>query len=183
MKLHPLPLTGAFIIETHPHGDDRGIFSRLFCQGELQDLLDGKHILQINHSLTRQKGALRGMHFQHPPEAEIKLVTCLAGSVFDVIIDIRRESPTFLKWHGERLSPENRKIMYIPEGFAHGFQTLEKNSELLYLHTAFYSPEHENSVHYKDPLVDVKWPLNITNISQKDETHPFLNKNHLNILF
>jgi dTDP-4-dehydrorhamnose 3,5-epimerase len=183
MIRHPLPLAGAFILETHPHEDDRGMFSRLFCQNELQDLLNGKHILQINHSLTRQTGALRGMHFQRPPEAEIKIVTCLAGSVFDVIIDIRQDSPSFLQWHGERLSAENRKRMYIPEGFAHGFQTLEENSELLYLHTAFYSPDHEGAVHYNDPLMNIKWPLKITNISEKDETHPYLNKNRLNILF
>jgi dTDP-4-dehydrorhamnose 3,5-epimerase len=182
MTRHPLPLAGAFILETQPHEDDRGMFSRLFCHNDLQDLLDGKQILQINHSLTRHKGALRGMHFQRPPQAEIKIVTCLAGSVFDVIIDIRQNSPTFLQWHGVRLSPDNRKLIFIPDGFAHGFQTLEENSELLYLHTAFYSPDHEGAIHYNDPLVDVKWPLNITNISEKDEACPYLNKNHLNIL-
>lgn len=183
MKRHPLPLAGAFILETQPHEDDRGMFSRLFCHNELQSLLNGKHVLQINHSLTRQKGALRGMHFQRPPQAEIKIVTCLAGSVFDVIIDIRQDSPTFLQWHGEKLSPDNKKLMYIPKGFAHGFQALEKNSELLYLHTAFYSPDHEGAVHYNDPLVNITWPLKITNISEKDETHPYLNKNHLHRLF
>jgi dTDP-4-dehydrorhamnose 3,5-epimerase len=115
------------------------------------------------------------MHFQRPPKAEIKIVTCLAGSVFDVIIDIRQDSPTFLKWHGERLSPDNRKLIYIPEGFAHGFQTLEENSELLYLHTAFYSPAHEGAIHYNDPLVNIKWPLKVTTISGKDETTPYLN--------
>lgn len=175
MLRHPLPLAGAFILESRPHEDDRGIFSRLFCHNDLQDLLDGKQILQINHSLTLQKGALRGMHFQRPPKAEIKIIACLAGSVFDVMIDIRHDSPTFLNWHGEKLSPENRKLMYIPEGFAHGFQTLEENSELLYLHTAFYSPDHEGAIHYNDPLVNIKWPLGVTTTSDKDETTPYLN--------
>ena len=174
MKIKPTSLQDAFIIELEPFKDDRGLFARVFCQNELLDILHGKNIVQINHSLTRQKGALRGMHFQYPPKAEIKMVKCLRGSVFDVMIDMRSDSSTFLGWHGERLSAENMKMMYIPEGFSHGFQTLEQNSELLYLHTEFYSPEHEGGVRYNDPKVGIKWPLEVTEISHKDEIYPLL---------
>ena len=147
---------------------------RLFCRNELQSILQSKNIVQINHSLTRQKGAIRGMHFQYSPKAEAKIVKCLRGSVFDVIIDLRKDAPTFLKWNGEVLSAENMKMIYIPEGFAHGFQTLEENCELLYLHTEFYSPEHEGGVCYDDPKIGIKWPLEPTEISDKDEKYSLL---------
>ena len=143
MRINKLPLEGTFVIEPEPFTDDRGSFTRVFCKQELQSILEGKNIVQINHSLTRQKGAIRGMHFQYPPKAEAKMVKCMHDSVFDVIIDLRQGSSTFLKWHGEILSAENMKMLYIPEGFAHGFQTLEENCVLLYLHTEFYSPEYE----------------------------------------
>ena len=174
MKIKPTPLQDAFIIEPEPFKDDRGLFARVFCKQELQSILHDKNIVQINHSLTRQKGAIRGMHFQYPPKAEIKMVKCICGSVFDVIIDLRKGSPSFLKWHGQTLSSENMKMMYIPEGFAHGFQTLQPNSELLYLHTEFYNPEHEGSVFYDDPKIGIKWPLKVTEISDKDKRYPFL---------
>ena len=174
MIISKLPLEGAFVIEPGLVTDDRGIFARVFCQHELQSTLHGKNIVQINHSLTRQKGAIRGMHFQYPPKAEIKIVKCMSGSVYDIIIDLRPNSPTLLQWHGEILSAENMKMMYVPEGFAHGFQTLEKNCELLYLHTEFYSPEHEGSVRYDDPLINIQWPMEVTDISEKDRNHPLL---------
>ena len=174
MKINHTPLQDAFIIEPEPFKDDRGLLARVFCQRELQHILHNKNIVQINHSLTRQKGALRGMHFQYPPKSEIKMVKCLRGSVFDVMIDLRQDSSTFLKWHGEILSVGNMKMMYIPEGFAHGFQTLEENSELLYLHTEFYSPEHEWGVRYNDPKIGIKWPLEAADISERDKNHPLL---------
>jgi len=174
MKIKQTPLQDAFSIEPEPFEDDRGLFARVFCQQELQHILHNKNIVQINHSITKQKGAIRGMHFQYPPKAEIKMVKCLRGSVFDVIIDLRKGSPTFLKWHGETLSYENMRMLYIPEGFAHGFQTLEENSELLYLHTEFYSPEHEGGVRYDDPKVGIKWPSKVTDISEKDKKHALL---------
>lgn len=183
MKINHTPLQDAFIIEPEPFKDDRGLFARVFCQQELQHILHNKNIVQINHSLTRQKGAIRGMHFQKPPKAEIKMVKCLRGSVFDVIIDLRKGSPTFLKLHGETLSSENMKMLYIPEGFAHGFQTLEENSELLYLHTEFYNPEHEGGVRYDDPKVGIKWPLKVTDISKRDRYHPLLGEDFLGIEF
>lgn len=183
MKIKPTPLQEAFIIELEPVTDDRGLFTRVFCQQELRNILHDKNIVQINHSLTRQKGALRGMHFQYSPKSEIKMVKCLRGSVFDVIIDLRKGSPTFLKWHGEVLSAKNMKMMYIPEGFAHGFQTMEGNCELLYLHTEFYSPEHEGGVRYNDPKIGIKWPLGVTDISERDKNHPLLGEDFLVIEF
>ena len=174
MKIKQTPLQDAFIIEPEPLFDNRGMFSRVFCQHELQNILRGKNVVQINHSLTRQKGAIRGMHFQHSPKAEIKMVKYLRGSVFDVIIDLRRNSPTLLQWHGETLTAENMKMMYIPEGFAHGFQTLEENCELLYFHTEFYSPEYEGGVRYNDPKIGINWPLEVTELSVKDKKYPLL---------
>lgn len=174
MKINDTPLQDAFIIEPEPFVDARGLFVRVFCQNELRHILNGKNIVQINHSLTRQKGAIRGMHFQYPPKTEIKIVKCLCGSVFDVIIDMRKSSPTFLKWFGVTLSAENMKMICIPKGYAHGLQTLEENCELLYLHTEFYSPEQESGVRYNDPKIEIKWPLGLTEISDKDERYSLL---------
>ena len=174
MKIKQTPLQDTFIIEPEPFRDDRGLFARVFCQQELRDILHDKNIVQINHSLTPQKGALQGMHFQYSPKSEIKMVKCLRGSVFDVMIDLRRDSSTFLKWHGEVLSAENMKMIYIPEGFAHGFQTLEENCELFYLHTEFYSPEYEGGIRYNDPKIGIKWPLEVRDISERDKELPLL---------
>ena len=182
MKINDTPLQDVFIIEPEPFKDDRGLFARVFCQQELQHILHNKNIVQINHSLTRQKGAIRGMHFQYSPMAETKVVKCLRGSVFDVIIDLRNGSFTFLKWHGEILSGENMKMMYVPEGCAHGFQTLEENSELLYFHTEFYSPEHESGVRYDDPMINISWPLEVTDVSEKDRNYPLLDEEFSGIL-
>jgi dTDP-4-dehydrorhamnose 3,5-epimerase len=182
MKIKQTSLQNAFVIEPEPFRDDRGLFARVFCRQELWNILHGKNIVQINHSLTPQKGALRGMHFQYSPKSEIKMVKCLRGSVFDVMIDLRRGSSTFLKWHGEVLSAENMKMMYLPEGFAHGFQTLEENCELLYLHTEFYSPEDEGGVRYNDPLINISWPLEVTDISKKDKNYSLLSKDFEGLL-
>ena len=146
----------------------------MFCQQELGQLLERRSIVQINHSLTVRKGTIRGLHFQSPPKAEKKFVRCLRGSVFDVAVDLRYGSPTFLKWHGERLSEENMKTMYVPEGFAHGFQTLDENTELMYLHTEYYSPEHEGAVRYDEPMISIAWPLESTDISDRDRSHELL---------
>ncbi len=183
MQFKSIPIANAYIIEPEPFEDARGRFSRVFCQNELRNILRDKNIVQINHSLTRQKGAIRGMHFQRPPKAEIKMVKCLYGSVFDVIIDLRKASPTFLKWHGETLTSKNMKMMYVPEGFAHGFQTLEEYCELLYLHTEFYSSEYEGVVRYNDPLINIQWPLEVTDISEKDKKHPLLRQDFSGIIF
>ena len=182
MKIKQTPLQDAFVIEPEPFSDDRGLFARVFCKQALRDILRGKNIVQVNHSMTRQKGAIRGMHFQRPPMAEIKMVKCLRGSVFDVMIDMRSDSSTFLNWHGEKLSAENMKMMYIPEGFAHGFQTLEPNSELLYLHTEFYSPELEGGVRYNDSMINISWPLEVTDVSERDQKHQLLSRDFKGII-
>ncbi len=174
MRIHSTPLNDVRIMEPEPFADERGWFARLFCRKELRQLLDNRSIVQINHSRTVCRGAIRGLHFQSPPKAEKKFVRCLRGSVFDVAVDLRYGSPTFLKWHGERLSEENMKTIYVPEGFAHGFQTLHENTELLYLHTEYYSPEHEGAVRYDEPMIDISWPLEITDISHRDRSHAML---------
>ncbi len=182
MKFTELPLKGAYVVEPKPFEDQRGMFSRIFCEIEFKEIYHSKKLVQINHSLTNRKGAIRGLHYQNPPMTETKMVKCLRGSVYDVIIDLRKESDTFLKWHGEILSSENRCMLYIPEGFAHGFQTLEANCELLYFHTKFYSPDYEEAVRFDDPRVGIKWPLDATEISEKDKNHPLLSGNFAGIV-
>ena len=134
-----------------------------------------RRIVQINHSMTRSVGAVRGMHFQHPPHAEMKMVRCLKGRVWDVAVDLRHGSPTFLQWHAVELSPENALMMLIPEGCAHGFQVLEGDAELLYLHTSFYTPESEGGVRYDDPVIGIQWPLAVCDLSLRDQQHPLVN--------
>lgn len=157
-----------------PRDDLRGSFSRLFCKDKLVNEFGKREIVQINHSKTTKVGAVRGLHFQYTPHAEMKMVRCLKGKVWDVAVDLRKNSSTFLKWHGEELSPKNARLMIIPEGFAHGFQVLEPNSELLYLHTDFYTPSVEGGVRFDDPAVGISWPLSVSDISDRDAKHPFL---------
>lgn len=176
MHFQPLPLEGAYLIEPDPFKDERGLFARVFCERELRKIGHTKGIVQINHSLTNQRGAIRGLHFQYAPKAEIKMVKCLAGAAFDVIVDLRRLSPTFGNWHGEKLSPENMKMIYIPEGFAHGFQTLLENTQLLYLHTEFYNRAYEGGLRFDDPDLAIDWPLEPAMISDKDRRLPLLSE-------
>ena len=176
MKFIPTILNGSFTIQLDPINDERGWFARYFCKREFSTIGHNKEWVQMNHSFSLKKGTLRGMHFQKPPHSEVKLVRCIQGSVFDVIIDLRKDSPTFLKWVGTELSAENKLMMYIPEGFAHGFQTLEDNSGLLYMHTAYYSPEAEDGLRYNDPQVNISWPLEISEISMRDTNHDLLEK-------
>ncbi len=164
------------ICERKPIVHDLGFFVRFFCTEEFQRIGLKKPIVQINQTLTRIKGSVRGMHFQKPPFAENKIVTCVKGKIFDVAIDIRKDSPTFLQWHGEILSEENNRSMYIPEGFAHGFQTLSDNCEMFYLHTAAYAAESEGALHWNDPLLSIKWPLSVTDVSARDNSHEFINQ-------
>lgn len=169
MKFHKTKLMGLYIIELEPFQDDRGEFYRVLCKNELNEIGHKKEIVQINFSKTLRKGAIRGMHFQYPPKSEIKIVKCLKGSIYDVAVDLRKNSPTLLQWHGEVLNTKNFKMMYIPEGFAHGFQALEDNVEVIYFVTEFYSPESEGGVKYDDPIINIQWPLEVTLISQKDK--------------
>lgn len=174
MKLEPTPLEGLYIASSERFVDARGAFARLFCEDALAPALGGRHIVQINHSLTRAPGAVRGLHYQHPPHAEMKLVRCLAGRVFDVAVDLRAGSPTFLKWHALELSPQNHQMFIIPEGFAHGFQALEADSALLYLHTAAYAPGAEGGLHPLDPRLKIAWPRPVEGLSDRDAHHPAL---------
>lgn len=177
MNIIPTPISGLMVTESTPHTDERGAFARLYCEKELSELIGARRIVQINHSRTVTVGAVRGMHFQHPPHAETKLVRCLKGRVWDVAVDLRKHSPTFLHWHAEELTPINARMMVIPEGFAHGFQVIEPESELLYLHTAFYKPESEGGLHYEDPALGIQWPLNVMELSERDSKHPFIEFN------
>jgi dTDP-4-dehydrorhamnose 3,5-epimerase len=170
-------LPGSYTIELEPFKDERGWFARYFCMDEFKQIGHTKQWLQMNHSATYKIGSLRGMHYQLPPFSEIKLVRCIAGAVFDVIVDIRKESSTFLQWFGAELSAQNKKMIYIPEGFAHGFQCLTDNCELLYHHTEYYKPNVEAGIHYKDPKIKIEWPLPVTVISQRDKSHSYLDEN------
>lgn len=174
MEINSTPLCDVLVVETNKHEDTRGSFMRLFCQQALTEILNGRNIIQINKSVTIQKGSIRGLHFQYPPHAEIKFVRCLKGAIFDVAVDLRKRSRTFLQWHSEILTPENNKMMVIPEGFAHGFQTLDHDSEVLYLHTAEYQTEFEGGVLFDDPKLNIQWPMVCTYISNRDRHHSLI---------
>ncbi|ADC62859.1 dTDP-4-dehydrorhamnose 3,5-epimerase [Allochromatium vinosum] len=171
-RLQPTALAGVVVVERQPIADERGWFERLFCARELESVTHGQPIVQINRSLTHRRGTVRGLHYQHPPHAETKIVTCLRGEIFDVAVDLRAGSPTFLHWHGERLSAADGRMLVIPEGCAHGFQTLSDDAELFYLNTAEYVPASESGLHPEDPRLDVRWPGPITQLSSRDRGHP-----------
>tara|TARA_A100001015_G_scaffold303239_1_gene392580 strand:+ start:3398 stop:3961 length:564 start_codon:yes stop_codon:yes gene_type:complete len=167
-----LPLRDAKIFKKKKSSDDRGFLSRLYCYDEFIDNKVNYKIKQINLTLTKKKATIRGLHYQNPPHAEIKFVTCLKGEIFDVIIDLRKGSPTFLKFHAEILSEQNQKSLLIPKGFAHGFQSLKNNSELLYFHTENYMPTYENGINYQDKKININWPLKVSLISKRDQSLP-----------
>ena len=168
------PLQGLKIINRKPLGDNRGYLERLFCQNDLTDILKGQTIAQINHTLTEKIGTLRGMHFQLPPYAETKFVQCLKGEVYDVAVDIRTDSPTFLSYHAEILSAANHKTFLIPKGFAHGFQALTEDCEMLYFHTSPYTSNAEGALNALDPKLAIQWPLKVTEQSTRDKEHPMI---------
>jgi dTDP-4-dehydrorhamnose 3,5-epimerase len=180
MKVIPTAIAGVSIVETAVHSDHRGSFARFFAAEELT-AVTAKPILHINHSRTAAKGSIRGLHFQLPPFAEMKMVRCLKGRVMDVAVDLRLGSPTFLHYHTVELSAENAKMLVIPEGCAHGFQTLEEHCELLYLHTTVYNQEAEGGLRYDDPAIGIKWALPISDISTRDTSHPLIDDNFLGI--
>lgn len=174
IETNPLPIAGAAIAKTQPYVDHRGVFGRFFCSKELGLVFGEREIVNVNFSRTSKAGSIRGLHFQHPPKAEMKLVRCLRGSVFDVIVDLRAGSPTFLQWHGEILSAENLRMIILPEGVAHGFQTMEDDTEMLYLHTEFFSLADDSGIRYNDPSVGVDWPLPVAQMSDKDTNYPLI---------
>lgn len=176
MNFTPTALAGSFLIGLETFADDRGWFARYYCKDEFRQIGHTAEWVQMNHSFSAKKGTVRGMHFQLAPHKEIKLVRCVAGAVFDVIVDLREGSPTFLQWFGTGLSAENKRALYIPEGFAHGFQCLADNCELLYHHSASYQPGAEAGIRYNDPAIGIEWPLPVTVISERDSHHPLLDK-------
>ena len=170
-------LKGSYVLTLEPIEDERGWFARTYCKNEFLAIGHTKEWVQMNHSFTKQKGTIRGMHYQRPPYGEIKLVRCIAGSVYDVIVDLRSDSNTYLQNYGIELSAVNKKMIYIPEGFAHGFQALSNDAELVYNHSQFYLPGVEAGVRYNEPSINIKWPLELTNISERDNSHPFIDAN------
>lgn len=168
------PIADLKIVERQQLGDSRGFLSRLFCADELAVAGWHKPIIQINQTFTQKQGTMRGMHFQRPPHAEMKLVTCLRGAIWDVAVDLRAGSPTFMQWHAEELSAANHRALLIPEGFAHGFQSLSGDCELIYLHSEAYAPEAEAGLNPQDPMLSISWPLAITELSARDAQHPML---------
>ena len=169
-----LPLAGLKLLERQHMGDSRGFFTRLFCTEELDVAGWRKPVAQINHTYTARCGTVRGLHYQPPPHAEMKLVTCIRGEIWDVAIDLRAYSYTFLHWHAEILSAYNKRALLIPEGFAHGFQTLSDDVELLYCHNEAHNPDKEAALNAKDPSLAIAWPLEMTELSQKDAMHPLI---------
>jgi len=171
-----LPLAGLKLVERKSLGDSRGFLSRLFCAEELSSAGWRKPIAQINHTLTAKRGAVRGMHYQLPPHAEMKLVSCLRGRVWDVAVDLRECSKTRLHWHAEELSADNQRALLIPAGFAHGFQTLTDDVELLYCHSAAFHDGAQGALNPRDLKLAIEWPLEITQISDVDALHPMIDQ-------
>lgn len=178
---HSTSIPDLRVVERRPRQDTRGFFERSFCQEAMSPVLHGKSIQQINRTLSQQEGTVRGLHFQYPPYAEIKLVSCIRGEVFDIAVDLRAESPTFLEWHGEVLSQSNCRSMVIPEGFAHGFQTLTDDCEMLYLHTAAYRPESQGVINAIDPRLSIDWPRKMSNRSERDTRQAMLTDDFMGI--
>ncbi|WP_017712616.1 dTDP-4-dehydrorhamnose 3,5-epimerase family protein [Prochlorothrix hollandica] len=170
-----LKLAGSFSLRSQSYRDPRGAFSRWFCPEELKAVWGSRSICQMNYSQTQQAGAVRGLHFQRPPQAEAKVVRCIRGRVWDVAVDLRPQSPTFLQWQGVELAPQGgAQAVLIPEGCAHGFQVLEPDSELFYVHSAAYAPPLEGGVRWDDPRLQISWPLAIADLSDRDRNHPWL---------
>lgn len=173
-ELSPTPLAGLQVVQRLRLGDSRGFLARVFCADELRMAGWTQPIAQINHTLTARRGTVRGMHFQRPPHAEMKLVSCLRGEVWDVAVDLRQGSPTFLQWHAQTLSAENGRALLIPQGFAHGFQALSDGAEMLYCHSAAYNSGAEDALNPRDAKLAIDWPLVIGEISERDAGHAFI---------
>jgi dTDP-4-dehydrorhamnose 3,5-epimerase len=172
MRVLDTPLSGLCVVENEPIVDARGRFERLFREVDWTPVRPRLQLAQVNLSTTARKGTVRGMHFQRPPAAEAKVIRCMRGHVYDVAVDLRAGSPTFLRWHAVELSADEGRTLFIPEGFAHGFQTLSDDAQLLYLHTAPWAPASEGGVRHDDPRLGIEWPLPVTSMSERDQNHP-----------
>lgn len=166
------PIAGAYLIDLEKRDDGRGFFARVFCRNEFQQHGLETNFVQINNSLSMTRGTLRGLHYQLDPAAEVKVIRCISGALWDVIVDLRPDSPSFGRWFGAELSSENRRMMYAPRGVAHGFLTLAEETEAFYLVSAFYAPERERGVRWDDPRFRIEWPARPVLISDKDATRP-----------
>jgi dTDP-4-dehydrorhamnose 3,5-epimerase len=174
MKFTETPLTGAYVIDPEPHRDERGLFERVFCRQEFEAHSLEPAVAQCNVCFNPRKGTLRGMHYQVPPHEEVKLVRCTSGAIYDVIVDLRRGSPTHAKWFGVELTADGRRQLYIPRLFAHGYITLADDTEVFYQVSEPYHPEFERGLRFDDPALAIRWPLAPTMVSAKDRNHPML---------
>lgn len=174
MTFTPTPLEGSYLVSLKPFKDNRGWFARFYDKEAFRQIGHDKEWVQLNHSATIEKATLRGMHFQLPPFQEIKMVRCITGAIFDVMVDLRKDSNTFLQWFGTELSEENQHMLYIPAGFAHGFQTLTDNCQLIYHHTEMYTPKAESGIRFDDPAINIQWPLPVKTISEKDAQYAYI---------
>lgn len=172
MIFTPTPIAGAYVIDVERRGDDRGFFGRVFCEREFAAHNLATTFVQANTSLSMRKGTLRGMHYQLAPAREVKLVKCVRGALWDVALDLRQDSPTFGRWFGAELTADNRSMLYVPEGCAHGFITLEEETETFYLVSNFYAPQCERGIRYNDPRFGIEWPVEPVEISEKDAAWP-----------
>lgn len=178
MKFTPGQLNGTYIIDADRHHDLRGYFARVWCEREYHQYGLNSKVVQSSVSYNEKKATLRGMHYQTPPSAEVKTVRCVRGALYDVVVDIRPHSKTFLNWMGVELTAENGRILYIPEGFAHGFQTLEQGTEIFYQMSEFHAPEKAGGFRWNDPRINIQWPLEVQVISERDSGYPDLNPDH-----
>ncbi len=176
MKFAETPLKGAYLVDLDRLEDERGFFARSFCEKEFSAQGLASRFVQCNVSYSRRKGTLRGLHYQEEPRAEDKLVRCTMGAVYDVVVDIRQTSPTYLKWFGTEISAENRRAVFVPRGFAHGFQTLVDDSEVLYQMSEFFHPGSARGIRWDDPSLRITWPMRETILSEKDRSYPFIEK-------
>lgn len=174
MKFTNTPLAGAKIVELDRHEDSRGFFARAFCKQEFSSAGLNGEVVQANLSYNQHKGTIRGMHYQIAPALENKFVRCIQGSIIDVIVDLRKDSSTYLQHISVELSAHNRRALFVPENFAHGFQTLESDTEVLYLVSGYYTPEYERGLRFSDPALSIQWPLPADHVSDKDQQWPYL---------
>lgn len=174
MKFTPTPLAGAFLVELEPRVDPRGMFARAFCAREFAEQGLETAFVQANVSSNRHAGTVRGMHFQRGVDAEVKLVRCVGGAIYDVIVDMREGSETYLRWFGAELSQDNGLMMYVPRGFAHGYQALSEGATVFYMVSAYYAPEAEGGLRFDDPRLSIKWPRDVVDVSDKDARWPLL---------
>jgi dTDP-4-dehydrorhamnose 3,5-epimerase len=177
------PIAGLKIVERQPIGDKRGYLARLFCAEEMRAAEWYKQIAQVNHTLTQKQGTVRGLHFQYPPHSEMKLVSCVRGAVWDVAVDLRQGSATFLQWHAQELSASNCRGLLLPEGFAHGFQTLSDDCELIYMHSNSFNQDSEAGLNPKDNILSISWPLAISELSPRDANFPMLDFKFKGVIF